>query len=201
MAGKCYSKVNRGQRNKSDFYQTPPSMVEKLLEIEYFDKSKNILEPCEGGGAISNILLKKGHTVEACDILTGSDFLKENRYNPYIITNPPYSLAKEFILHSIDVVEIKFAMLLPLSYLHGKDRYETFFKNPTVYPLVRVHVFTRCPMLTETIREDGKYNTGMQIYAWFIWEKVWAKSQPEPIITWIDNNGDVKRKLRNKNAD
>jgi len=36
MKGKCISACNRGQRNKSDFYQTPYSMTEQLLENEIF---------------------------------------------------------------------------------------------------------------------------------------------------------------------
>lgn len=33
---KCFSACNRGQRNKLDFYQTPYSITEQLLENEKF---------------------------------------------------------------------------------------------------------------------------------------------------------------------
>jgi len=46
-------------------------------------------------------------------------------------------------------------------------------------------------MLGEPLREDGKYNTGMMVYAWFVFEKDYGDS---PVIDWIDNNEDVLSK-------
>ena len=46
-------------------------------------------------------------------------------------------------------------------------------------------------MLGEELREDGKYTTGMMVYAWFVWEKNYSG---EPTISWIDNNDDVLSK-------
>ena len=46
-------------------------------------------------------------------------------------------------------------------------------------------------MLGETLRSDGKYNTGMMVYAWYVFEKSY---NGEPMIKWIDNNSDVLRK-------
>ena len=51
--------------------------------------------------------------------------------------------------------------------------------------------FCRYPMLGEKLREDGKYNTGMMVYAWYVWDKEYSG---EPVIRWIDNDGDVLRK-------
>lgn len=39
--GKCFSAVNRGQRKKSDFYQTPYSMTKQLFDhVEFNSKGK-----------------------------------------------------------------------------------------------------------------------------------------------------------------
>jgi hypothetical protein len=46
-------------------------------------------------------------------------------------------------------------------------------------------------MLGENLREDGKYNTGMMVYAWYIFEK---SHDSNPTIKWIDNNADVLSK-------
>lgn len=51
-----------------------------------------------------------------------------------------------------------------------------------------MYVYTRYPMLGEPLREDGKYNTGMMVYAWFVFEK---KYDGPAVINWIDNNEDV----------
>jgi hypothetical protein len=158
-------------------------MTRQLFEKEVFDWDSMVLEPACGAGAISTILSEKFATVLAQDLTTGDDFLNYGGRADYVITNPPFSLAKEFILKSKEVAD-KFCLLLPLSYLHGKERYDTIYSDRT-YGLRRVHVFTRYPMLGDVLRDDGKYRTGMMVYAWFVWERGWS-TQPE--LSWIDNH-------------
>ena len=44
------------------------------------------------------------------------------------------------------------------------------------------------------VREDGKYKTGMRVYAWFVWiNSSWCTKQ-KPTIQWIDNDKYVLRK-------
>lgn len=81
--------------------------------------------------------------------------------------------------------------MLPLSYLHGKRRFDEIYSDKN-FPLARVYVFTRYPMLGEVLREDGKYNTGMMVYAWFVWDK--REAGREPVIRWLDNNDYVLSK-------
>ena len=205
MKGKCFSACNRGQRNNSDFYQTPHSMTEQLLENEKFDYNKMILEPACGKDAIVTVLSNKFHHVLKGDIKRKYNFFNEEVEYPYIITNPPFSLAYEFIQKSKEIAKEKFAMLLPLSYLHGQKRYESKIFSDSNYPLTKVYVFTRYPMLSNKIREDGKYTTGMQVYAWFIWENSESgyndfNYRTIPQIKWIDNNKYIlhKNKKRKK---
>lgn len=184
--GKNYSCNNtEGKRKESDFYETPFSITEQLVTNESFDKSAAILEPACGAGAIVKVLQKHGFSVTHFDKET--DFLKFAPNEPVkqMVTNPPFSLAQEFILHAKRVVSDKFALLLPLSYLHGKSRYDEIYSDKG-YPLARVFVFTRYPMLGNALREDGKYKTGMMVYAWFVWDKNYAESHPQ--IRWIDNH-------------
>jgi len=200
--GKCFSACNRGQRKKSDFYQTPFSITRQLLMYEYFDKYLSVIDPCDGTGAITNQLhnyFRNG--VYGNDISYNADFLDWDNWAfdyqeeimrlDYIITNPPFSLSFEFIQKSKEVAKNKFAMLLPLSYLHGQKRYNNKIFLDSKYPLVRVYVFTRYPLLSDNIRLDGKYNTGMIAYAWYIWEKNKSNLNPyipiHPTIHWIDN--------------
>ena len=145
-----------------------------------------MLEPACGNNAIVKVLKKNNfNDITAYDIEV--DFLTEKSKYQQIITNPPFSLAKEFIFKAKEISE-KFAFLLPLSYLHGKERYDTVYSDKE-YPLDSVYVFTRYPMLGDTLREDGKYNTGMMVYAWFVWDK--NSKNPEPIIRWLDNQNYV----------
>lgn len=187
--GKNFSANNvSGKRKKSDFYETPYSITRHLLNVEEFDYSLTICEPACGDGAIVKILKEKTNNVIAYDI--EKNFLSETKQYDYIITNPPFSIAYEFIVKSKQVAKKKFAFLLPLSYLHGKKRYDDIYSDKD-YPLKKVYVFTRYPMLGEKLRNDGKYNTGMMVYAWFIFERDYVGPS---IIEWIDNNNDVLSK-------
>jgi hypothetical protein len=187
--GKNFSANNStGKRRKSDFYETPYSITSHLLEVEDFNKSLTVCEPACGGGAIVKMLEKKWDNVVAYDI--EKNFLWETKNYDYIITNPPFSLAYEFVQKAKQIATEKFAFLLPLSYLHGKKRYDNIYMDKE-YGLKKVYVFTRYPMLGESLREDGKYNTGMMVYAWYIFENHYSGL---PVIDWIDNNGDVLSK-------
>jgi hypothetical protein len=44
--------------------------------------------------------------------------------------------------------------------------------------------FVRKPDLRCEIREDGKYSTGIEAYAWYIWDK---KYDGYPMVKWINN--------------
>ena len=197
MKGKNFS-LNSTKRNKNDYYQTPYSMTRQLLEVENF--GGKILEPSCGAGAIVKVLRDYDKSVDYCDLnnefsLTGifknfKDFINDDfdRYDN-IITNPPFSLAKEFILKAKQITNNKIAMLLPLNYLHGVTRYNEIYLDRK-FPLKAVYVFCRYGMLEETIRDDGTYRTGMMVYAWYIWDKDY---KGEPMIRWINNNSYVRK--------
>ena len=189
--GKNFSANNaKGQRKKSDFYETPYSLTHRLFENEYFDRRLTVCEPACGAGAMTRVFKEywREDRITAYDI--EKDFLTETKQYDYVITNPPFSLAYEFVQKAKEVAKKKFALLLPLSYLHGKKRYDDIYSDRE-YGLKKVHVFTRYPMLGDKLREDGKYKTGMMVYAWYIFERG-HKELPE--IDWIDNNTDVIHK-------
>ena len=186
--GKNYSLNTNKSRPKSDFYQTPYSMTRHLLDREKFEGT--IFEPCCGEGAIIKILEEYNYEYKCGDITFNTNFLENFSQNDNIITNPPYSLAKEFILHAKKYTSKKIAMLLPLNYLHGIERYKEIWLD-TDFPLKKIYVFCRYPMLSSEIREDGKYNTGMMVYAWYVWDK---EHKGSATIDWIDNNADVLKK-------
>jgi len=181
MKGKNFSGVNLGQRKKSDFYETPYSMTQQFLDLKLFNVTSRTLEPACGNGAIVSVLKANGfNDVVSYDI--EANFLIESIKYEQIVTNPPFSLAYEFILKAKEVSE-RFAMLLPLSYLHGKKRYDGIYSDNS-FALQSVNVFCRYPMLGEKLRCDGKYKTGMMVYAWFVWDKTHSGSAA---INWIDN--------------
>lgn len=173
-------------RRKNDFYETHYSITRQLLDNEPLPKDWVILEPACGQNAIVRVLNEEGYeNIVARDLEYGDDFLTlEGEHYNAVITNPPYSKAREFVLKAQEVADYV-AMFLPLNYLHGQTRYhELWTNNP--FTLSRVYVFTRYPLLGEPLREDGKYPTGMLACAWYIWDRRTAGQ--EPIIRWVNNN-------------
>ena len=57
-------KINR---ERDDFYATPPLAVDELLKVENFEGK--IFEPCCGMGHISKFLEEKGYEVESSDLI------------------------------------------------------------------------------------------------------------------------------------
>lgn len=87
------SNHSKEDREQNDYYATSPIAVEKLLERESF--SKDILEPCCGGGHISEVLKAHGYNVESSDLIDRGygevkDIFDIDSNKKDIITNPPY---------------------------------------------------------------------------------------------------------------
>lgn len=206
MPGKNYSRNNTGKRRAADFYETPYSVTRQFLNHFNIPRDLHILEPAAGHGAITRVLEDEGFQhITSYDFnfpwSPNMDFLKEKRRFDFILTNPPYSKALDFILKCKEVATRGFALLLPLNYLHGQERWEKVYSQ-TLYPLTNVYVFTRYVMMGEPLREDGRFNTGMQAYAWFVWEnrgdgKWHYEYESTPQIRWINNTAFVLKKEKN----
>lgn len=176
MAGKAF--IHRSA--PGDVYETPYSMTQALLNRERFPRL--ILEPACGPGAIVRVLSENGHDVHAYDAET--NFLAEDRHFRAIITNPPYSLADEFVAKAQELRPRKFAMLLRTNWLSGQARLRAGLFDG----LARVYVFSRMPDLRAPIREDGKFPTAGIVYAWMVWTP--GRQRPAT-VHHIDNGGYV----------
>lgn len=188
---------NRKNRIKNDAYQTPYSMTHQLFEnYNGFDFNKSVLEPAAGKLAMIKIL-KEYFKKNICwsdltpppGIKNGLDFFEypiNNKKYDYIITNPPFKLVTEFILKSMEIAKEKFALLMKIDFLTSISRYEEIYSKQSTFKfgLKYVKIFVRKPDLRSEIREDGKYNTGIDGFAWYIWEKGYNK---KPMISWINN--------------
>lgn len=189
--GKNFSLNNvSGKRRKSDLYETPYSMTRHALRTFFpmVDTGWRVLEPASGNGAIVKILREYGFR-EIVNFDLDVDFLKYDSEEKYdlVFTNPPFSLALEFIQKAKQLSRDEIVMLLPLNYLHGKKRFDTLYQDKS-FGLKDVAVFTRYPMLGDDLRADGKYKTGTMVYAWYRWKIGYGGA---PVIRWLDNDEDV----------
>lgn len=171
-------------RERDDFYPTPPRGTQALLAVERFVGS--IWEPACGDGSMSRELEAAGYEVYSSDLIDRGfgaarsiDFLLDyETVAENIITNPPFKLAQEFVEHALARATIKVAMLCRLAWLEGKERRLLFERTP----LARVWVFSsRLPMLRngDPMMAGGG---GMIAFAWYVWDH--THSGP-PTLGWL----------------
>jgi len=168
-----------GDRPKGDFYPTPAYATEKLLEVEDFPGE--IWEPACGDGSMAKVLPPP---VVATDLHdwgygeTGVDFFMTWRKTDNIVTNPPYSLAQQFVERALLLARNKAAFLLKLTFLESQSRYHFFRRTP----LRTVHVFSKRLNMTKEGEELEGSSGGMIAFAWFIWEKGYTGL---PYLNWL----------------
>jgi len=172
-----------GKREEDDFYTTDSNAVIELLSREKL--YGEIWEPACGNGAISKILEKRGYNIYSSDKFNRGygevlDFFTSDKKVDFIITNPPYKLASEFILKSLSSIKEngKVIMLLKLLFLEGQNKYKEIFKDN---PPKIIYVFsyrTNC-----YINDIKDKSSGAVCYAWYVWEKGF---KGEPVIRWIN---------------
>ena len=101
-------------RSKYDYYPTPQWCYENL-PVDW-TQFKTGLEPCAGDGRILNFLTDKGIIMDYCEIQAGLDFFEHDGEYDLIFTNPPFSLAQEFIEHALSM-STTVIMLLRINFL------------------------------------------------------------------------------------
>lgn len=156
-----------------DLYETPPCAVRALMSVE--DLAGPVWEPACGPGSIVGELRGAGLHVVATDLVDyglenstpGVDFLMETRpHGAMIVTNPPFKLAHEFVLHALHLCA-RVVMLLRLAFLESEKRRPILDGGD----LARVHVFRkRLPMMHRHGWEGTKSSSSMA-FAWFVWDR------------------------------
>lgn len=135
MNGNILANRSSGKRNKSDYYPTPKQCTQSLIDFLKIPKSCVIWEPACGEGYMAEVFKLNGYTVKSTDLNPHGyeeytcDFLTSGNVEcDWIITNPPFSLADEFIKKCIELQK-PFAMLLKSQYWHSKKRYPLFLRH------------------------------------------------------------------------
>lgn len=151
-------------RSPYDYYPTPEWCYENL-PIDW-SQFKTAMEPCEGDGRITKFLQNKGMEVTTCEIRHdkdffdyGHDFTEDHGFD-LIFTNPPFSIAQEFIEHAMSL-STTVIMLLRINFLSSQKRYD-FWQQ---FPPDGLFVLSKRPSFTGT-------GTDSQEYAWFVWSDI-----------------------------
>lgn len=153
------------ERKALDLYETPPWVTAAL--VPHLGSDLHVWEPAAGSGRMVLALADAGYLVEASDIAGGRDFLQTGEiFNcDVIVTNPPYTLAREFIDHALRIMRPamgRVAMLLRTDFDHAKTRQHLFGDCDQ---------FSKKLVLTKRIVWfDGPGAAPSFNHAWYIWD-------------------------------
>jgi hypothetical protein len=178
-------------RVEHDFYATNPAALNMLLDA--YPIKGSCIEPCVGQGHLAEVIKSRVDKKVLCmDIVDRGypgtivqDFLSFSTSKKYscIVTNPPFSIAEDFIRKSMSLLTEggTCAMFLKIQFLEGEKRKELFEEFPPKY----IYVF-RKRMATwnngKSLDPNGRRWQTTFCHAWFIFEK---GNINETIIRWL----------------
>lgn len=178
LAGAIQASYKKWERKPSDFYPTPYEGTESIMPVidTMFAEGCNIWEPCCGDMDMVRVLEWHGHKVTATDIRDTGQFvgngtfdflngdpLAEMGWEPdpdWIVMNPPFSLAKEFIEKALSYTP-NVACLLKIDYWNAISRLPLFLENRPhfIFPLTFRLAFLK----------DERGNSPLMNCMWVVW--------------------------------
>ena len=159
-----------------------------------------IWECAAGNGNLSNWLKQNGYNVVASDlkyrgctdgsIIDGLDFLTTYPYNKFkgvaahpliILTNPPYSLATEFIEHALEILPDGglYIALMNITYLAGQKRYQRVYSKGS---LREIYVFSKRIECWKNGEQPKDKCGSIANYAWYVFQKGY---KGQPTLYWL----------------
>ena len=176
-------------KDSPDDFPTPPWATRGLIEHILGDKrvlsSQSCLEPACGEGHMAKVLKEYFGEVRVADAFRYGygpvqDFLTypyEANAVDWVITNPPFRLAEEFVQRALVVARHGVAILARTVFLESAGRYQGIFRHTP--PSKFAQFVERVPMVKGRLDEKASTATG---YAWLVWEK---NSTEPPKLMWV----------------
>jgi hypothetical protein len=96
----------------------------------------------------------------------------------WVITNPPFRLAEEFVDRALIVARRGVAILARTVFLESVGRFESIFRDRP--PSTFAQFSERVPMIKGRVDRKASTATG---YAWFVWDKDAAPTFPR--LAWV----------------
>ncbi len=161
-----------------DDFPTPPwatrALAEHIITSKGLLSSMTCLEPACGRGHMAAALGEYFGSVTSHDVFdygfgSVADFLKSSHSEQsfdWVITNPPFRLAEEFIVRSLKIARHGVAMLTRTVFIESVGRYERLFRlnRPSQF----AQFTERVPMVKGRVDKKASTATG---YAWLVWQK------------------------------
>jgi len=126
--------------SKREIYYAPESAIETI--VPFVKDYKTVWDPASGPSEnfpLKDMLESQGHRVVLSDILMGKEYdffsYKTKKRYDIIITTPPYSLRKEFVLRALDLKK-PFAFFVPTNVVESKTIRDAFKQHNVslIYP-------------------------------------------------------------------
>lgn len=171
-----YAKVDSLDRERDDFYPTPPEPVRAFIAAEKFFLScfPAIWEPAAGDGAICRELNRADIKTIASDLVDrGCGAEIQSFYDfkaapsPAIVTNPPFNECNardgqgRWLWHALETLNIEYMALLLNWSWPGAGGHARLWKT---YPPARVY------LMRWKIDFTGQGQPPIQ-HGWFVWDK------------------------------
>lgn len=183
------------ERDALDFYIEERWVNERLFDMETFHTGK-IYDPACGVGRVLEAAQAAGYSVLGSDIVdrdcrfqdAKADFLHgvvTTKIPIDIVSNPPFTIADEFLQKALKVTTHKVALLMPATWHLGDWRARMLRRTP----LRRVWCLSPRPSRPPGLAIlDGLVpGGGRSDFAWYIWEHGYD-GHPELRSLWRDRN-------------
>jgi hypothetical protein len=164
-------------KDSRDDFPTPPWATRALIEHVLLPRCPDLrndscLEPACGAGHMDKVLREYFATTSASDKYDyGYGRVADFQTAPHsvaafdwVITNPPFNLAEDFIGRARKVARRGVAILARTVFIESVGRFERLFDpNP---PAIFAQFVERVPMVKGRLDKKASTATG---YAWFVW--------------------------------
>lgn len=164
---------NKEPHDSLNFFPTPLWATRALCEYVIDIRGRAVWEPACGEGHMVRALKEYAASVRASDVHNYgwghliADFLFLGRtYEKaeWIITNPPFQLAEEFICTALDVSTRGVAIFARTQFIESIGRYERLFRDRP--PSIVAQFSERVPIVKGVVDEDVSSATA---YCWLVW--------------------------------
>jgi len=152
----------------NDEIYTPDYLAKQIINYfkQYFKTNDLFLEPCKGNGSFYKYLPENK---EWCEIKENKNFFDYNKQVDWIITNPPFSLVRDFLKHSYKINTKNIVYLITLNHLLSlKARLREMKENN--YGIKEVLLLDKTP---KEFPQSG-----------FQWGVVWLQKDYKGCIKW-----------------
>lgn len=201
---------SRAIRREFDAYMTPAPLVEAIItrvsnELTVGSPPSRILEPSCGDGEFVSVLRRTwpDATIAGVDIraevgakitalgahFVHSDFLTLPRESlatiDLIVSNPPYSLMREFITHALEGMQsgATLALLMRFGHLVGSFDMQSWWRMPLANGLMPIRQITATFPIFPRPSFTGS-GTDATEYCLCMWRKDHDNGGPYDAITW-----------------